>query len=183
MIVVSRDIDIAAPPERVFALLCDPATRSRLAPDVSPIHVEIEGGGPLALGSRCHFRLQSGARVIDYHTRVTDFRPDRLLVTLSDSTIPFETRMELAPTARGTRLTHTESFEPSEELLREAGSGSSNGKFADLVENLLAFFDAEALQQARARQEEALTRKLEAKLDRWLAAIRDTLEGRAPAGG
>ena len=39
---VSRNIHIAAPVERVFALMCDPAARTRLNPQATPLRVEIE---------------------------------------------------------------------------------------------------------------------------------------------
>jgi len=108
MLTVSRSIHIDAPVERVFALMADPLARSRLHPDAEPIRVEIEGGGPLRAGGVVHFRLQIGNRIADYRTRVRELDPARRIVSLSDSAVPFEVRIETEPEDRGTRLTQTE---------------------------------------------------------------------------
>lgn len=176
MVVVSGSIHIRAPVEQVFALMCDPAARSRLHPDVKPLRVEVEGGQPLAVGRVCHFRLQMDGRTVDYRTRVTEFEPNRLLVTMSDSAVPFETRIETRPESDGTRLTQTEQFEATDEMLIATAESPSTRNFLSWLEPLLPLVDVDYARGMRRRQELALTRKLEDKLGRWLQAVKRELE-------
>lgn len=180
MVAVSRSIHIDAPVERVFALMADPLARSRLHPDAEPIRVEIEGGGPLRAGGVCHFRLQIGNRIADYRTRVRELEPARRIVSLSDSAVPFEVRIETEPEDRGTRLTQTETFEPSDEMLIETSVADSlTRKVLQVIEPIMPLFDPDYARRIRGRQEELLTQRLEKNLDRWLAAIKRHLEQKA----
>ncbi len=179
MVVVTGSIHINAPVERVFALMCDPAARSRLHPDVTPLQVEIEGGGPIAVGRTCHFRLRMEGRVVDYRTRVTEFEPNRLLLTVSDSAVPFETRIETHPEDHGTRLTQTERFEATDEMLIDTAETETSRSVMNWLEPMLPLMDVEYARSVRKRQELALSRKLEEKLGRWLMAVKRELE--APA--
>jgi len=99
---VSRNIHIAAPVERVFALMCDPVARARLNPQVTPLRVEIENDTCLHEGSVCHFRIQLGQRIVDYRTRVREFVPQRRIVSVSDTAVPFEVIIETAAENDGT---------------------------------------------------------------------------------
>jgi uncharacterized protein YndB with AHSA1/START domain len=175
--VVTRSIHIEAPLARVFALVADPAARARLSPDTTPIRVEIEGGGSLQPGSVCHYRVQSGGRILDYRMRVVEFEPPRRMAAVSDTAVPFETRIELAPENGGTRLTHSERFEPSDEMLNQALPEGLPHSLLRAVYRLFLFEAAwsEAL-RLRERQEQALARTLGEKLERWLAAIKRHLE-------
>jgi hypothetical protein len=177
MIVVSRSAHIAAPVERVFALMADPLARSRLSPVVEPIRAEIETGTPLRKGSVCHFRLNVGNRIIDYRTRVQEFTLDRLIVSVSDSAVPFEARMETRPEGDGTRLTLAERFEPTDEMLREAVPDGASGGILHTAMKILMFVDTDSAISLRERQEGALTKQLEGNMERWLAAIKRYLEG------
>ncbi len=180
MVVVSRSIHIDAPVERVFALMANPAVRAKLNPGEAPLVVEIETGAPLRLGSVCHYRLQHGRRILDYRMRVHEFMPNQRILSISDSAIPFEVRIETAPEGRGTRLTQTESFEPSDATLREALPDEASGNIVRLAQRFFVWIDPEAALGLRRRQEEQLTEILEARMDDWLAAIKHHLEG---AGG
>jgi uncharacterized protein YndB with AHSA1/START domain len=177
MVVVSRSIHIEAPPGRVFALLADPAGRARLNPQAKVIRVELESGAPLRRGSVCHFRLQFADRIADYRTCVTEFVPGERIVTVSDSAVPFETRLEAEPEATGTRLTQTESFEPTEEMLSRTEPDSALRRAVSFAFRLFQALGAEEAQRLRERQEENLRRRLEENLDRWLSAIKRHLEG------
>ena len=176
MVVVSRSIRIDAPTERVFALVSDPAARSELSPDTHPIRVEIEGGGPLKLGSVCHFRLQAGNRILDYHTHVEEFEPPRCIVSVSDSAVPFTIRIETEPDDRGTRLTQTETFEPTEAMLEEALPETGPNLLLRLAYRIMLFLDLDSARRLREQQEEALARTLEPNMERWLSAIKARLE-------
>lgn len=179
MIVVSRSIHIDAPVERVFALMANPAMRARLNPGETPLTVEIETGAPLRLGSVCHYRLEHGRRILDYRMRVLEFIANERILSTSDSAVPFEVRMETAPESAGTRLTQTESFEPSDAILQEALPDETSRNILSLAERFFVVIDPEAALRLRRRQEEQLTQMLEQRMDDWLAAIKRYLEGAA----
>lgn len=179
--IVSRSIHINAPVARVFALMSDPLARSQLNPDATPLRVEIEGEACLRVGSVCRFRLQIGKRIVEYRTRVREFVLDRRIVSESDTAVPFEITVETLPEDGGTRLTQTEDFEPSDEMLIEAAPPAGvSGRLARRIAWMLPFLDTDTAQNERQRQEQALREKLEGNLDRWLIAIRRHLE--APPG-
>lgn len=176
MIAVSRNIFIEAPVERVFALMADPAARSALSPHAKPIQVEIEGGESLRVGSVCHFRLQMDNRIVDYHTRVCEFMPNRLIVSISDTAVPFRIRLETRPEGDGTRLAHTEQFEPTEEMLRQALPPTLTNTVMEKIYWLLPFLDPDYAARVQRGREDNLTLKLGANLEQWLAAIKQHLE-------
>jgi uncharacterized protein YndB with AHSA1/START domain len=191
VVIVARSIRIAAPRERVFALLADPLQRSRLNPTATPIRVEIESAPddptpaapePLRLGSVCHFRLQVNGHIVDYRMRVVEFEPNRRIVSLSDSAVPFETHLEILAEDGGTRLTHTERFEPSDEMLSGAEADNRYERALDFAYGMIALVDSDAARALRERREERLARQLEANLERWLEAIRWHLENDVSRG-
>lgn len=176
MVIVKRSVRINAPIERVFALVADPAARSALSPTAQPIRVEVEGGQPLGPGSICHFRLQSGNRILDYRTCVEEFEPLRRIVSVSDSTIPFRVRLETESDADGTRLTQTESFEPTDAQLEAALPRNPLNQVLRLAYRMMLWADFDSARRLREEQEKALARSLEPAMDRWLAAIKTRLE-------
>lgn len=176
MVVVSRSIHVNAPVERVFALMADPAARSALSPHARPIRVEIEGGAPLRAGSVCHFRLQTGKHIVDYRTRVREFIPKRLIVSVSDTAVPFEIHLETRPEGDGTRLTQTEQFEPTDEMLRQALPPTLTNLVLERICWLLPFLDPDYAARLRREREEIMAERLGENLERWLAAIKRQLE-------
>lgn len=178
MVVVSRSIHIDAPPDRVFALVCDPAARSALNPGAVPLAVEAEGDGPVRVGTVWRFRLRIDGRIVEYRARVLALEADRRIVTRSDSAVPFEVTLETAPEDGGTRLAQTERFEAPEAALRAALPETVENAILDLAYRIALLLDLEAAGRMRARREALLAEALGAKLERWLAAIRDHLERR-----
>ncbi len=176
MAVIMRSIHIDAPVARVFALMTDPAARTRLSPGVTPIQVEIESGAPLRAGSVCRYRLQAGGRVLDYRMRVLEFEPQRLIVSVSDTQVPFETRIEFAPEGGGTRLTQTERLEPTDEMLNQTLPDSGTRSLLRAVYRLFLLEDTDAALRLRQRQEDLLARNLGEKMERWLMAIKRHVE-------
>lgn len=172
MVVVSRSVHIHAPVEQVFALMANPTARAALNPFVTPIRVETEDHQPLHLGSVCHFRIEIDHRIVDYRTRVHEFEPNRCIVSVSDSAVPFEIRIETQPEGDGTRLTQMESFEPSQEMLSELGKSERGRWLMRMLAPLIAFIDTDYALRVRRRQEELLEQRLAANLARWLEAIR-----------
>lgn len=179
--VVSRSVHIQAPVDRVFALVTDFAARARLNPAATPLQVEIESGKGLHIGAVYHFRLQAGGRALDYRIRIVEFIPNRRVVSLSDTTVPFEVTLETEAENGGTRLTHSERFEPSEAML-EMAPPKNGGRFLQWLDGLLPFLDIDAAQRVHAQREQLLEEKLGGNLERWLAAIRLELE-KEPGNG
>jgi uncharacterized protein YndB with AHSA1/START domain len=173
--VVSRHIHINVPVERVFALISDPLERARLNPHAAPIRVEIEGEPRLQNGSVCHYRLQVERHIVDYRTRVCEFIPNRRITSVSDSTVPLEITLDTEPEDGGTRLTQTEKFEPTDDMLLEGIPADPALRF---LVWLLPFLDLDYARRVLDRREELLRKRLENNLDNWLAAIKRDLEGR-----
>jgi len=174
---VSHSIHIAAPVEQVFALLCDPARRAALNPAVTPLLVETNDRQPLHTGSICHFRLLIGERVTEYRLHIREVIPSARIVAVSDTAISFETTMETVAENGGTRLTQSEVFEPTDEMLIEAApSVPASRRFSRLLERVLPFLDSGNAADLRAQQEAVLKESLERKLGLWLEAIRQEME-------
>jgi len=176
MIVVSRSIHIRASIERVFALMADPAARSALSPHTRPLAVRIEGGGPLRAGSVCHFRLTMNDRILDYRMRVREFAPNQRIVSISDSEVPFEITLETTADHDGTRLTQTERFEPTEEMLSQALPQTSSSAAMEKIYRWLPFLDPEYAARVHRGREQMLAQQLEGNLEQWLTAIKQYLE-------
>ncbi len=177
MVVVSRSIHIDAPVERVFGLMADPAARAALNPFATPIRVDIENGAPLHLGSVCHYRLQTSDRIVDYRSRIVEFEPDRLIVSESESDVPFTIRVETLPDGRGGAwMRQVERFEPTDEMLRDAVPANTYSRALRLAYWLALYLDLDAARWLRGRLEETLSQQLGANLDHWLEAIRAHLE-------
>lgn len=175
-LIVSRSVHINVPVERVFALLCNPALRASLNPGVKPLRVEIENDGVMRAGSVCHFRLDVGGRTVDYHTRVLAFQPNRRIVARSDTAVPFEITSETEPEDGGTRLTHTEEFEATDEMLLNAAPDRRAGRWLQWVDRWLPFLDLDSARRVHAEREELLDARLGKNLENWLLAIRQHLE-------
>ncbi len=176
MIIVSRSIHIHAPVERVFAFMADPVARSALAPHARPLAVRIEGGGTLRAGSICHFRLQMHDRILDYRMRVREFVPDRRIVSISDSEVPFEITLETTADRDGTRLTQTERFEPTEEMLQQALPQTPSSTAMEKIYQWLPFLDPEYATRVHHGREQILAQQLEGNMEQWLTAIKQHLE-------
>ena len=174
---VTRNIDIAATPERVWALVTDPRRRAALNPAIRVIEVEIEGGGPLHRDSATRYRLEIGGQMMEYRTRVLEFVPNRRLVTYSDSAVPFETALELSPLPSGTRLSHSERLEPTADMIQRAIDQIADGRDVGVAERMALWLDGDASERLRDSAVERLEKSLGDTLDQWLAAIRNDLEG------
>lgn len=180
---VTRNIDIAITTERVWTLVTDPRRRALLNPAIRVIEVEIEGGGVLQRNSSTRYRLEIGGQVVEYRTRVLEFAPNRLLVTRSDSAVPFETTLELTPLASGTRLTHSERLEPTADMIQHQIDRMADGRDVNMAERVALWLDGDASERLRDSAVERLEKSLGDALDQWLAAMRNDLEGSLPANG
>ncbi len=101
---VSVSNDIAAPPERVWALLTDAEAFPRWNSTVTSIE------GPISLGRKLALRVPVSPRV--FTPKVTVFEPNRRM-TWQDGAAPMFQGVrlyELEPAGAGTRFTMTETF-------------------------------------------------------------------------
>lgn len=176
MIVVSHSVHVEAPVETVFALMADPAQRTRLNPLVSSPFAEVEGAGKLRVGSTCRFRFRVRGQPVEYRSRVEAFDPPHRIVSMSDSAVPFEVCIETLPEGTGTRLTQTERFEPTDDMLEQALPDRAGNAAVKLAWRLYLFFDSDKALELRARQEQLLANRLQANMQQWLSAIKRYLE-------
>lgn len=181
MVVVSRSIHVDAPVEQVFALMADPGTRTRLNPLVSAGSAEIEGGGPLNVGSTCHVRFFVNGRRVEYRARIDEFEAPRRIVSLAHAAVPFEVCIETLPEGGGTRLTQTERFEPTDAMLDDAIPDKDDNAVVQLAQRLYLFFDTDKALELRQQQEQFLAQRLAANMDTWLTVIKHHIEERHSA--
>ena len=119
---VERSIEIAAPPEKVYAVVMDPA---RLA-DWVTIHVSLEGAPPSQLreGSELTQRLRLAGRAFTVHWTVVENEAARRIVWEGQGPMRSHAGVtyELRPAGGGTRFSYTNEFAlPGGPLGRVAG--------------------------------------------------------------
>jgi uncharacterized protein YndB with AHSA1/START domain len=114
----TETIEIAAPPDKIWEIVADLKRHPELAGSGEVLTIE-KLSGPLAVGTT----WESGEKVpkagsFTAKSEVTEFTPPRVFAWVShppplskrnvaDSTIDAHWRFELAPTAGGTRVTHS----------------------------------------------------------------------------
>ncbi|MEM1333610.1 MAG: SRPBCC domain-containing protein [Actinomycetota bacterium] len=106
---LSTEIDIDAPPARVWAILTDLGAYSAWNPFIT------ESTGVAVVGARLVNRLEPpGGRAMTFRPVVTEVVDERSFEWLGRFGVPrlFDGRhrFDLTPTQRGTRLRHTERF-------------------------------------------------------------------------
>jgi uncharacterized protein YndB with AHSA1/START domain len=96
-----ESVDVAAPPERVWALVTD---LPRMA-SWSPQGVRTFVRGPVGLGTRAFHLNRSGWKVWPTRSKVVRFEPHRdFAFRIKDNGVIWSYALE--PTAAGTRITH-----------------------------------------------------------------------------
>ena len=176
MITVRSSVNIDAPLDKVFDLMADPAAKAQLNPLVEPIDVGVVGEEKLKLGSICHYRLRYGNAYLDYHGRVTAFEPNHLIESVTDSEAAIQITVETVAENNGTRLTQTERFEPSDQMLEVALPSSMKERILSLSYKIFLWTDVDSAVRLRRQREEQLTLMLTRNLDNWMAAIKQKLE-------
>jgi uncharacterized protein YndB with AHSA1/START domain len=120
---VERSIEIAAAPERIYAIIMDPACLERWV----TIHTALESApsGQLERGSELTQRLRLAGRGFTVHWKVVENRPARRVVWEGSGPLRSHAGVtyELAPSGDGgTRFTYTNEFAlPGGPLGRVAG--------------------------------------------------------------
>lgn len=107
-VAIERSIAIAAPPERVFALVGDVSRSPEWAGSGEVRAIQRLDTGPIGVGTR--YRSDQNVRGLKYHTTstITAYAPNHLIVWRVEP--PTYTRSEwgfrLEPEGSGTRLSH-----------------------------------------------------------------------------
>lgn len=176
MVTVQRSIHIDVPVERVFELMADPAAKAGLNPLMKPITVEVEDGQRLRLGSRCHYRMQFGHNILDYHDEITGFEEGRLIESRTDSEPPVSIRTETVAEDHGTRLIQVETFAASDAMLAGIKARGFLAQLFQLGQQIAVWIDSDAMERCRSQREALLAEDLCEHLDRWLHSIKQHLE-------
>ncbi|MDW5598420.1 SRPBCC family protein [Conexibacter stalactiti] len=101
MIELTIETEIARPPAAVFAFVTDPAKLSSW--QVNTVSAEVEGGGPLRLGTRLR-EVHRGPRGRELASlvEVSAYEPPRLFaLRIIEGALPIDARIELEPRAGG----------------------------------------------------------------------------------
>ena len=109
----SRQVTVAAPPSRVFALIATPADSPRWRSDVDSVEIL----PPEAGKERFRELGSNGPLLMRVEERVTD---SRLVTVIADTTLPFGGKWtyELTPSGAGTTLRITEDGEVYNPIFR-----------------------------------------------------------------
>ena len=101
--VIEASIDIAAPPEQVWAIVSDPRAMGGFSDQV--LRTIVRGTDPVGKGTRTLNINRRGALVWPTRAKVIDFDPPRRYAYRVKDNAAIWT-FDLEPTATGTRLTH-----------------------------------------------------------------------------
>ncbi len=132
---IVSEIDIAAPPERVFKALVDPVEVRRRAPILDVYEMDARVGGRWRLEMRQPFH---GVNVVIHDGEILEYDPPRLLVYTwtanfhKDPKHKSVVRWELTPTKSGTQVKVTHSGLASEVDAATAYSGGWPGVLEEL---------------------------------------------------
>jgi uncharacterized protein YndB with AHSA1/START domain len=106
MMRIVRSVEIAAPPERVFAVVADLSTHPRWRPSVREFRTA-DGGAP-KIGSEIVEVVRFAGRDVRMRYRVACFDPPRVLAAdYVDGPIEVAVRFDCEPEGTGTRTTFT----------------------------------------------------------------------------
>jgi uncharacterized protein YndB with AHSA1/START domain len=100
---IEESVEIARPPEDVFAILTDP---DRLAEwQTSTVEVRRERSDPLSAGERFQEVHKGAGRRLESTVEVAEFEPPRAFaIRIVDGPLPVDGRWTLEPAGAGTRL-------------------------------------------------------------------------------
>lgn len=132
---IISEVDIAAPPERVFKALCDAEETRRRAPELDVYEMDARVGGKWRLEMR---RPHRGVSVVHHQGEILEIDPPRLLVYTwtanfhNDPKHRSIVRWELTPTKSGTHVKMTHSGLSSEPDSRKDYAGGWPGALEQL---------------------------------------------------
>jgi uncharacterized protein YndB with AHSA1/START domain len=134
---IISEIDIAAPPERVFDAIANPETVRRRAPQLGVYEMDLRVGGKWRLELRTP-KPHHGVNVVKHHGEVLEIDPPRLLVFTwfanfhSDPNHRSIVRWELTPTKSGTHVKVTHSGLASEAIAAKDYAGGWPGVLEEI---------------------------------------------------
>lgn len=173
MLHIQSSIDIETAPAAAFRLLVDAERKARLNPEIEVLNVAQVTDGPLGLGTRVFYSLQTAAGIGNFHCEVVAFEANRLIEWLSDTQPPFRVRQRLEPTATGCRLVH-------DEWLTVEVATAAPPRRGSLRELLRAFQQAAGIDAPMAAMapdgSAELRDTLQRRLTLWLGNIKACLE-------
>jgi uncharacterized protein YndB with AHSA1/START domain len=112
-------VEIAAPPDEVWAVISDPPTHTDWRPALVEFRQVTEG--PLRVGSRIHEELAWRGRTIEIEDEVTAFEPNRRLgIHGGWKSADFDFDLLLEPSGTGTAVTFDWTFLPKSLLMKVA---------------------------------------------------------------
>jgi uncharacterized protein YndB with AHSA1/START domain len=134
---IVSEIDIAAPPDRVFKAIADPETVRRRAPVLEVYEMDLRVGGRWHLECRMP-KARKGFDIIRHHGEVLELDPPRLLVFTwfanfhDDPNSRSVVRWELSPTKSGTHVKVTHSGLAPEPAARADYAGGWPGVLQEI---------------------------------------------------
>lgn len=122
MPVITENVFIPVPPEKVFDFISDPANSASYQAAVT--HARLDGDGPIGVGARFSGTNQVLGRSFDWVAEVISYeRPAKISIRSVESKIGFTSTYTLTPEADGTRVEY--------HLETRDGLGGVFGKLAD----------------------------------------------------
>jgi carbon monoxide dehydrogenase subunit G len=114
---VTKSIEIEVSPEKVFALLCDMEKMNEINKEIE--EAEYTSKGPIGVGTTRHVVGKAGRFKAEVYTEITEFEKNKKISmrTIGASTIKANVSQSLEPTAKGTKLTFTNDYEPPYSIL------------------------------------------------------------------
>ena len=113
----SRSIEIEASPEKVFAFMCDMEKMNEITKGVE--EEEYTSKGPIGVGTTRHVVSKTGRFKQEIDVEITEFVKDRKVSfrTIGASRVKMNVTQSFEPTAKGTKLTVTNDYEPPYSIL------------------------------------------------------------------
>jgi uncharacterized protein YndB with AHSA1/START domain len=135
---IVSEIEIAAPPERVFKAITDPVDVRKRAPELDAYEMDLRVGGKWFLEMDCQKHPFRGVTRIRHEGEILELDPPRLIVYTwlanfhDDPQRRTIVRWDLTPTATGTNVKVTHSGLASEPESSKAYAGGWPGVLAEI---------------------------------------------------
>lgn len=134
---IISEIDIAAPPDRVFRAICDPETVRRRSPMLSVFEMDLRVGGKWRMEVKMP-KPHRGVSIVKHDGEILEFDPPRLIAFTwfanfhTDPRHRSVVRWELTPTKSGTHVKVTHSGLASEPAACKDYAGGWPGVLEDV---------------------------------------------------
>lgn len=170
---ISESVEISAPPEKVFSLLCDVEKRMRLNPSWQVLSIEKLTPGALQKGTKFRIKLLVEGEEVEYISEWIEFVENKKLASKSLSG-EFQVALALEEIPGGTKLTQEEAFEFSALLEERKEIWKSVQEYLIKYELLGYMFRFGRYTSA----EEEVAKIVREQLREWLESIKQHLESK-----